>query len=96
MINKEIESMCKKKLLFIVILFIFSNLKLFADELKNCEWDNREGVPCIIISKTPNTSFFSEGSVSKIIIDREEIEKSGAVDVVDVLLASFSLWLMSL
>lgn len=53
--------------------------------MKNCEWDNRKGTPCIVVSKTPNTSFFSERSVSKIIINRELIEKSGAVDIVDIL-----------
>ena len=68
---------------FILIFILISNL--YAENLKNCEWDNREGTPCIVISKTPNTSSFSEGSVSKIIINREQIEKSGAVDVVDVL-----------
>ena len=77
--------MSKKKILLILIFYILSNLNLFAAELKNCEWDNREGIPCIAISKTPNTSSFSERSVSKIIIDREEIEKSGAIDVIDIL-----------
>ena len=70
------------RLLLTIILLAF-NFDVYA--LENCEWDNRKGTPCIVISKTPNTSSFSEGSVSKIIIDRKEIEKSGAVDVVDVL-----------
>ena len=65
------------------IFFIFLNVK--AEDLKNCKWDNRNGIPCIAISKTPNTSYLSEGSVNKIVINRQEIEKSGAVDVVDVL-----------
>ena len=39
----------------------------------------------VVITKTPNTSSFSEGSVSKIVIDRGQIEKSGATDVIDVL-----------
>ncbi len=69
----------------IIIFFIFLISNLYAEDLKNCEWDNRKGVPCIVISKTPNTSYFSEGSVGKTVINREEIEKSGAVDVVDIL-----------
>ena len=70
------------RLLLTIFLLAF-NFDVYA--LENCEWDNRKGTPCIVISKTPNTSSFSEGSVSKIIIDRKEIEKSGAVDVVDIL-----------
>ena len=71
-----------KKIIFFFLLI--SNL--YADNLKKkCEWDNRKGDPCIVISKTPNTSSFSEASVNKVIINREQIEKSGAVDVVDIL-----------
>ena len=69
----------------ILIFLIFLISDLYAENLKNCEWDNRKGTPCIVISKTPNTSSFSEGSVGKIIINREQIEKSGAIDVVDIL-----------
>ncbi len=65
------------------MLLLVSNS--FGENLENCKWDNRKGVPCIVISKTPNTSSFSEGSVGKIIINREQIEKSGAIDVVDIL-----------
>ena len=72
-------------MLRIIIFFLLTISNLFADNLKKCEWDNRKGEPCIVISKTPNTSSFSEGSVNKIIINRKEIEKSGAIDVVDVL-----------
>ena len=71
------------RIVVLISLFIFFNLK--ADGLKNCNWDNRNAIPCITVSKTPNTSFLSEGSVNKIVINRQEIEKSGAVDVADVL-----------
>ncbi len=72
-------------LLRVIIFLILSLSNSYGENLKNCEWDNRKGVPCIVISKTPNTSSFSEGSVSKIVINREQIEKSGAIDVIDVL-----------
>ena len=72
-------------MLKIIIILLLTISNLFADNLKECEWDNRKGDPCIVISKTPNTSSFSERSVNKIIINREQIEKSGATDVVDVL-----------
>ena len=62
-------------LLRVIIFLILLLSNSYGESLKNCEWDNRKGVPCIVISKTPNTSSFSEGSVSKIIIDREQIEK---------------------
>lgn len=71
-----------KRIVIFLIIFPFA---INAQDLKKCEWDNRKGDPCIVISKTPNTSSFSEASVNKIIIDREKIEKSGAVDVVDIL-----------
>jgi len=69
----------------IILLTILLISNSYAENLKNCKWDNRKGVPCVVISKTPNTSSFSEGSVSKIIINRQQIEKSAATDVVDIL-----------
>ena len=68
----------------IVFLIIFLS-NSHGENLQNCEWDNRKGIPCVVISKTPNTSSFSEGSVGKIIINREQIERSGAIDVIDIL-----------
>ena len=72
-------------LLRIVFFFIFLISNLYAETLKNCEWDNRKGVPCLVISKTPNTSEYSEIGVNKIIISKKEIDNLGAVDVNDVL-----------
>ena len=65
--------------------FIYFSNFFYAFALDSCEWDNREGVPCIAISKTPNTSDVSEKSINKTVINREDIEKSGAIDVVDLL-----------
>ena len=54
------------KLIYAVIsAFIFFSNFFYAFALDNCEWDNREGVPCIAISKTPNTSDVSEKSINK-------------------------------
>ena len=58
---------------------------LYAQNLKNCEWNNKEGIPCVVISKTPNTSEYSEVGVNKVVITKEEINNLGAVDVNDVL-----------
>ena len=67
---------------FILVLLISS---LYAENLKNCEWNNSDGIPCVVVSKTPNTSEFSELGVNKIVITKDEINNSGAVDVNDVL-----------
>ena len=69
--------------IFLILIFFLSNS--YAENLKNCEWDNRKGTPCIVISKTPNTSEFSELGVNKIVITKEEIDNLGAVDTNDVL-----------
>ena len=69
----------------IIIFFIFSISNLYAENLKNCQWDNRKGVPCIVISKTPNTSEISEIGINKIVISKKEIDNLGAVDVNDIL-----------
>ena len=47
----------------IFILLLISNL--YAENLNDCEWDNREGVSCLTISKTPNTSNHNNDSVIK-------------------------------
>ena len=71
--------------LFFVFFYLIIKSNVFANETKDCEWDNRSGVPCIVISKTPNTSEYSEIGVNKIVISKEEIENLGAVDVTDIL-----------
>ena len=58
---------------------------MYAENLKQCEWDNRDGLPCLIISKTSNTSEYTASGVNRIIISKEEIERIGAVDMNDVL-----------
>jgi vitamin B12 transporter len=70
------------KALFIILLTILSS-NVFA--LEKCEWNNQNGIPCISINKTPNTSEFNQGSVNKIIITKQDIINSGAVDTNDVL-----------
>ena len=72
-----------KKILIGIFLLIFSTIEVFS--LEKCEWKNDEGKPCLIISKTPNTSSVSKKNINKISITKEEIVNSGAVDVNDVL-----------
>ena len=68
-----------------ILLFFFFCINTYGYCLENCKWDNREGIPCLAISKTPNTSQLSEGGVNKIEISQQEIINSGAVDVNDLL-----------
>ena len=41
-----------KNIFLILTLIIFSNK---VQALENCNWDNQKGIPCVTISKTPNT-----------------------------------------
>jgi len=72
-------------LLRFVTFFTLLISNLYAENLKKCEWDNRKGVPCVVISKTPNTSEYSELGVNKIVIYKEEIDNLGAIDINDAL-----------
>ena len=69
----------------ITTILIFSSSFFNAYALDSCKWKNREGIPCIVVTKTPNSSYINEGSINKITIDKSDIEKSGALDVIDVL-----------
>ncbi len=69
----------------IIIFFILTITSLNAENLKNCAWDNRKGIPCIVVSKTPNSSDYSVAGINKTIITKEEIIRSGAVDTNDIL-----------
>ena len=69
----------------IIIFFLLTTLNLYAKSLENCEWDNRKGVPCITLNKTSNSSAYSGQGVNKIIINKQDIINSGAVDTNDVL-----------
>ena len=73
-------SIIKLLLVFVISIFTFN-----ASALENCKWNNKKGVPCLTISKTPNTSEFNQQGVNKIIITKEDIINSGAVDTNDVL-----------
>ena len=77
--------MSKLKKIFAILFITLINSTTTVAELKKCEWDNKDGIPCMTVKKTPNTSVYSEQGVIKIIINKDEIEKRGAIDVVDVL-----------
>ncbi len=71
--------------LFILLLTFFSFFISSVIALENCKWDNRAGIPCITISKTPNTSMYNSEGVNKVVFTKQQIIDSGATTAVDVL-----------
>ena len=71
------------KRLFLIIILTFFSLKVFA--LENCKWNNTKGVPCITITKTPNSSKYNSQGINKIIFTKKQIIESGATTAVDLL-----------
>ena len=53
--------------------------------MDKCEWQNKKAEPCLIVSKTPNSSNLTENNITKISITKEDIINSGALDVNDIL-----------
>jgi len=69
--------------LIVLILLSFFSFNVFA--LDKCNWDNREDVPCVIISKTNNSSKINEENITKAIITKQDIENSGHTNLTDIL-----------
>jgi vitamin B12 transporter len=72
---------------FLLVIFsVFFVFNKSYSENQNCSFSSQKSeTPCIVVTKTPNTSFFSKGGMNKIIISKQKIEESGAVDLIDVL-----------
>ncbi len=69
-----------------LLLILFSiSFYSSAIALEKCKWSNQKGVPCVTISKTPNTSLYNSQGVNKKIFTRQQIIESGATTAVDVL-----------
>ena len=51
-----------------------------ADDIIPCEWDNKDGVPCVTIIK-PNSNPVSARIVPTTIVHRQEIERNNIVDI---------------
>ena len=75
--------MIKKYLIFLLIIFYTPVLN--AKTLSNCEWDNRKGVPCLTITKTPNTSSLNSQSINKKVYTKQMILDSGAKSTIDLI-----------
>ena len=61
-----------KILLSIILILNISLLTAKAEILPNCKWDNRNGIPCININKTNNTSKITKTGINKIIITNRD------------------------
>ena len=63
------------------------------DNIDNsCKWDNKENLPCLEIKgHISNSSKYSKNGINKIVINKNEIEKIGAVDLIDVLQSETSI-----
>ena len=82
------------KLIFILIIFLLSISRSNSkDNIDNsCKWDNKENLPCIEIKgHISNSSKYSKNGINKIVINKNEIEKIGAVDLIDVLQSETSI-----
>lgn len=78
--------MLKKKIFtFYFILVLSVTFQFSLAQSYECEWDNKNG-PCLIInSPIPNSSEFTNDSIKKKIISKNDIENLNAKDLVDVL-----------
>ncbi len=74
--------MFKHKFKIITLLFFFTS-KVFA--LEECRWNNSNGIPCLTITKTSNTSKYNNINVIKKVFNKKEIEAVGAKDTFDLL-----------
>ncbi len=72
------------RVLILILMILLTNIAI-AKELEKCNWNNEKGIPCITITKTPNTSLINGSSVNKKVFTRQDIEKLGAENTFDVL-----------
>ncbi len=70
-----------KSIFFLILIFYTLN----AEALENCKWNNRNGIPCITVSKTPNTSFYNGQGVIKKVFTKKQIVESGATSPLDLI-----------
>ena len=56
-----------------------------ANALENCKWNNKNGTPCITISKTSNTSSYNAQGINKKVFTKQQINESGATTALDLL-----------
>ncbi len=70
-------------IVFLALILVINNSNSFA--LENCKWNNSKGVPCVVITKTPNSSLHNVQGINKKIFTKKQIIDSGALSGLDVL-----------
>ena len=71
------------RITLICIVFVLFSFKSFS--IEQCSWKNPDKVPCISISKTPNTSYLNSQSINKKIYTKQMILDSGAKSTIDLI-----------
>jgi len=67
----------------IILIILLLSANVYA--LEDCKWNNQKGIPCIVVSKTNNTSKVTKEGVNKVIITKQDIENSGHNNLTDIL-----------
>ncbi len=67
--------------IFLFYVFFISSVQA----LENCQWNNKKGIPCITISKTPNSSPYNSIGVNKQVFTKKQILDTGATTAVELL-----------
>ncbi len=70
-------------IVFLAVILLINNSNSFA--LEDCKWNNSKGVPCVVITKTPNSSLHNVQGINKKIFTKKQIIDSGALSGLDVL-----------
>ena len=69
--------------IFYLVLIVFLPLKVLA--LENCNWNNNQGIPCTVITKTPNSSEYNTQGINKKVFTKQQINESGATSAIDLI-----------
>ena len=66
-----------------ILLGLIASICFYSNSfsLEKCEWDNRDGKPCLTIFSAPNTSKITEGVLGKTVTSKKQIIESGYEDV---------------
>ena len=69
----------------VILYFITDHISAFAEKNNQCDWDNRNYIPCLEINTSlTNSSKFSKSGVNKIVVSKQQILNTGAIDLIDV------------
>ena len=77
------------RLLSIILFSVLIFKNSFGKETPKddaCTWDYRNNIPCLEVKgNISNSSKYSNGGINKTVITKKQIDKSGAIDLVDIL-----------